>query len=351
MCIFDISLLVKINSDMNSIVKEIHNSASQAQERLLKRAERVISDSSDESKIERINSLKALGFTSFKEAEQLSPEKIEEAKKLKVLIETYQLKAPSYRFMTDDAVIELCKKYGLLQGPIDRYTDSIPDKNQQHIIDFKIDDSLLDSSVNILQKINTMWPSSRGNIRVRDMGLDHIGNALRLVNRNLLSDRYEANQNLVKACKDLILAYCAKAEMEVDEAYSDIFIRENRLLSYTDVSGEIKSHLVPASFYTPSSSSEITKAFRDAQIELKKHESTKICFRIIAAPHMFDMTDMIVSEDMKVVPEDDEVVEMKLKPVRIPDPIVQVKVKGGWLNVTAWGEEAELDESIDFTQN
>jgi len=33
------------------------------------------------------------------------------------------------------------------------------------------------------------------------------------------------------------------------------------------------------------------------------------------------------------------------------DPIVQVKVKGGWLNITAWGAEAEHPEVFNETLN
>lgn len=121
--------------DEQAIIAEIHNEFDSAGERLLKEAKAILSKEVDIDKGER---LKNIGFTAAKDAVSVSAI-IEEKKKsteLANLIEYYQQWYPNNKFITDEVVKEICKKYNLLFGDSNRYNGSIPDKNITEIESF-----------------------------------------------------------------------------------------------------------------------------------------------------------------------------------------------------------------------
>jgi hypothetical protein len=92
----------------------------------------------------------ALGFQKSKEAKEGIVEKsrisnlINENNNKRELIETinyFSFKYPMYKFITEGSVKKICEKYGLVYGAVIRYTGSVPDKNLNHIENFKIDDN------------------------------------------------------------------------------------------------------------------------------------------------------------------------------------------------------------------
>lgn len=139
----------------NKVIDEIHETFYSEVERLL--ANSMITMSEDtklNDLIEKSKRLKALGFTNTKECKEANVEitRLEEVKKLNKSQESlneainyFSLKYPLNRFITEDSVIKICNKYGLIYGPIGRYLGDVPDKNLKEIesINVKEEDCLL----------------------------------------------------------------------------------------------------------------------------------------------------------------------------------------------------------------
>ena len=120
-----------------SIIKEIHDSFSKAEETLLQDAKKVLACKNNKEKYDKLS---ALGFTGSKNVRSLSDEEIKKAEDIIELQKKYTIIAPKYRFITEAKRIELCKKYGIVLADVERFTGDIPEKNVQDIIDFRISD-------------------------------------------------------------------------------------------------------------------------------------------------------------------------------------------------------------------
>lgn len=133
------------------IIEEIHNAFYTEVDNLLAEAKILNSLESDKMHlIEKTQRLAALGFTNTKEFKDCQSEMIrldtlkkENAAKehLTAAINHYSFKYPQYKFITEESVLKLCKKYGLIFGTNDRYVGEIPYKNLKDIEDFKIDEN------------------------------------------------------------------------------------------------------------------------------------------------------------------------------------------------------------------
>lgn len=91
-------------------------------------------------KYERMLKLKDLGFVNAADViDVVSYEKkLTEQKELVAQVEEYQRDYPLHRFIDNDGVKELCKKYGLLLTGVDKYKADIPEKNQNEVINFRV---------------------------------------------------------------------------------------------------------------------------------------------------------------------------------------------------------------------
>jgi len=128
----------KVNEEYPEIVQEIHNMFYSAADKLVEEAEdykkRV-----DTRDIKKGLSLDALGF---KQAQQVG-EAVEVVKKLSLtseqvdFLKKYKVKYPLQKFITEEQIEVICKKYGLVLGDVGRYTGFVPDKNREEIIAFK----------------------------------------------------------------------------------------------------------------------------------------------------------------------------------------------------------------------
>lgn len=132
------------------IVEEIHESFNTEVDRLL--AEAKISKSLDSDKqelVDKCKRLRSLGFSQTKEVIEAELE-IQRLRDLKIINENkeklikainyFKQKYPLYKFITEESVIKICSKYGLVYGEISRYKGTVPDKNLKDIENFKIDD-------------------------------------------------------------------------------------------------------------------------------------------------------------------------------------------------------------------
>lgn len=141
-----INLTVKSNEQL---IEEIHENFFTEVDKLL--AEAKISRSLDTDKqelIDKCERLKKLGFTNTKEVKEAEAE-IERLKQLKIenenkatliqAIEYFSVRYPQYKFITEDSVLKICNKYGLVYGEISRYIGDVPEKNLRHIEQFEVD--------------------------------------------------------------------------------------------------------------------------------------------------------------------------------------------------------------------
>ena len=129
-------------------VEEIHHTFYSEVDRLLKEAQVYRPIELNHALIDKGKSLRKMGFVNAPEAiqatmeeERISNYKNEEHEK-QILIEAinYFSKYPNYKFITEDSVKKICKKYNLVYGQVSRYTGFVPKKNLRHIEEFKIDE-------------------------------------------------------------------------------------------------------------------------------------------------------------------------------------------------------------------
>jgi hypothetical protein len=114
--------------NQQQIIAEIHNEFDAAQERLLQEAKSIINSYTANNKAER---LKNLGFTASEIVVE-HEEKIGVLVKNKEqadLIEYYKVMYPFQKFLTEDELNRICKKYNLIYAPISAYKKDVPEKN------------------------------------------------------------------------------------------------------------------------------------------------------------------------------------------------------------------------------
>lgn len=132
----------------DSIVAEIHETFYTEVDRLLEEAKKLESTETNlQDELKKAERLKKLGFNRAKIVSKATKEErriqeIEEENKEKVLlgeiIMYFSNKYPLYRFITQDSVIQICDKYGLIFGPVSKYTGDVPDKNLEIMEKFEI---------------------------------------------------------------------------------------------------------------------------------------------------------------------------------------------------------------------
>lgn len=122
-----------------NVVDQIHNDFDSAEDRLLQEAITIINrQSASESKAKRAA---RLGFSRSKPAARFAEEYMskEASRLLQANIEYFRKKYPFNKFITEDEVIRLCKKWGLVLGDAHAFAGDIPEKNLQEIESFKLD--------------------------------------------------------------------------------------------------------------------------------------------------------------------------------------------------------------------
>jgi hypothetical protein len=106
-------------------------------------------DTDKQALVEKCVRLKNLGFISTKEVKEANEEikrienlkrENENKKELIKAIDYFSFHYPNYKFITEDSVKRICEKYGLVYGPVKKYTGTVPDKNLEHIEKFSVRD-------------------------------------------------------------------------------------------------------------------------------------------------------------------------------------------------------------------
>ncbi len=115
---------------MKTIVEEIHNEFDTAADRMLAEANEILAVGFEVQKEARLASL---GFARSKQATAV--DKASEAAKL---IQHYKHSYPAHKFITEDAVRDICKRYKLLLGGVDKFVGDVPEKNLAEIESFVV---------------------------------------------------------------------------------------------------------------------------------------------------------------------------------------------------------------------
>lgn len=262
----------------NAIVEQIHHEFFTAADRLLEEARSIIAGT-DENSIAKSKRLESLGFTSAREVAKDRDLRMrsEMSKETVKLIETYHKKYPGYKFITTEQARHICGKYDLYIGPTARYKGFVPEKNLVEIEKFI-------SKHNIF---NNVWIQTRqGDLLIlEDAEIFQDGSYSHVRKRGTKGGYGERAFQMNGRYSDRNTAIYG------DDA-RDLF----ELADYGNVSGAV---VVP--------------------VQLG-----------IAAP----IADMDVNNTQI---KDRTISEI----ITYPDPVVLSPVMGGYIIVTAWGDEAE----------
>lgn len=140
--------LNKSVEDINKIIDEIHETFYTEVDRLLESAK--ISKSIETvlgELIDKRNRLIAQGFVNTIEVKEANIElvriqkiKFENDNNVKIIeaIDYFSKKYPLYKFITEDSVKKICKKYNLVYGSVEDYIGDVPNENLKHIENFKV---------------------------------------------------------------------------------------------------------------------------------------------------------------------------------------------------------------------
>jgi hypothetical protein len=269
--------------DYPAIVHEIHKEFLTAGDSIIEEANSILSECEAKS-ICKGKRLAALGFNKVPEAVNAieTENKIITTKEVADLVRYYQINYPNNKFITEPQVKSICEKYGLLCGDISMYKGFVPERNLNQIELFK------------LKGADTPFATLEGS-RYKADGFDTTihDETIGYLNESDIIDKWAKGQIINKGH----FWVCGRS---IDSSSKDKV--NNRITNLYDSNwGYVKA--VP-----------FDKSYR------------------ICAP----------LKDMDI-PSDKRVDGYKIK--NIPDPVVLQPVNGGYLIVTAWGDEAS-DEII-----
>lgn len=130
------------------IIEEIHETFYTEVDRLLEEAKiQKPLETTKQDIIDRADRLRRLGFTMTKDAIEAGQEERRllalesENKEKQTLVDAinyFSFKYPQYKFITEDSVKKICKKYELVYGEVQDYLGSVPEKNLEQMEQFKV---------------------------------------------------------------------------------------------------------------------------------------------------------------------------------------------------------------------
>ena len=118
-------------------ILEVHNEFELAGEKLLTEAKKHL-DSTKIFNEQKVNLLKKFGFTKTKEVVE-TEQKIELKRKNAEIMEYilyYSKQYPFNKFITEESVMNICKKYGLVFGDVCDFTGFVPGEKLELISQF-----------------------------------------------------------------------------------------------------------------------------------------------------------------------------------------------------------------------
>ncbi|GET48816.1 hypothetical protein RCZ02_16470 [Capnocytophaga felis] len=116
-----------------AIVEAIHREFDEAGEKLLQEALAIINKGTDD--VHKAMRLKKLGFTSAEIVTKTEPQQklIEISEKDAELVQYYRQTYPFLKFLKEEQLDAICKKYNLIYAPVANYIGDVPEKNLREI--------------------------------------------------------------------------------------------------------------------------------------------------------------------------------------------------------------------------
>lgn len=138
------------SESIQQTIEKVHYEFDSAAERLLKEAKEILGQK-DESIADKAERLKKLGFTVSKAVVEANAQeqKVAESKRVAESIIYFQQWYPNQKFITQNEVEAICKKYGLLFGEAAYYKGDIPEKNLAEIEAFKLREEDMQDDYNL----------------------------------------------------------------------------------------------------------------------------------------------------------------------------------------------------------
>lgn len=258
-------------------VMEIHHEFETAADKLLEEAKSIIQEAATKD-VDKVSRLEKLGFKQVNQVTQLKPllQKAELSKEQIELLKYYRQEYPFNKFITEEQVKIICHKYNLVCGDVSRFTGFVPEKNLREIERFK----LKEREANIL-----LCKETRGEKRTFILENAEIGT-------NFHSPSFE-----------------------------HIYIKEQERSRYAKAA--FQRAVGDEVFYANDDNNLFNIGFRPENFIIESN-SLKIC----APVKDMDISGLELTDGYK------------LEKKHIPDPVVLQLVKGGYLILTAWGDEA-----------
>jgi len=272
------------------VVEEIHKEFFTAADQLLAEANKTLEEQNHLS-IQKGLDLKSLGFSAAKEVtEAVEAGKVrEEAKHKAQLISDYQRKYPLNRFITEDRVNHICNKYGLVWGTVDMYTGFVPAANLAQIKNFKKPD-YIDVKHHVVGKITKV------------------------------EFNYATSTKAQREVTEFLASINGTHE-QFAGSHPEIYLRS--LLREKGLEEAARGvNYARAEACTTHDQFTICAPRKDMNLEGKFIAGNKVATRNVLHTS-----------------------------VAAPDPIVLYPIKGGYLIVTAWGDEASDPEVVNAINN
>lgn len=289
---------VSVEENYDEIIEQIHREFNTAGDELLAQANAILekAEGEDFSKAEKLAKFGFKSVPELKEKREIK-KRAEISKKQAELIRYYKREYPLNNFITEEQVKEICDKYNLVHGDVSRFKGFVPKKNLDEIEKFKVKEE----DVDFLKAIECDY---RGNPTGREFHLEgaYIDYGCRIETKEKKAKGIERWKYFNPEFQHVY-----KKGVKGKSAFQR---RDGEKLFYsTD-----RSNLF---------------GLRGEEIDRLKIESNKDTFSICAPVKDMDMTGMEITQGYKMT-----------KKVEIPDPVVLQEVYGGYLIVTAWGDEA-----------
>ena len=280
------SVLVETTSNYPKEVQEIHHAFETAADRLLEEAKSVI-DQSSNLNLEKVKRLSALGFKQANEVVkgQQVIKKVEFSQEQIDLVEKYKRQYPRNKFITEDQVIEICNKYGLVTAGASCYRGFVPEKNLQEI-----------------EAFDEIYKCSEKQMYICEDGshIDMTGTVIRKTSSNYFHFFNKYNKGSVSYEQPISGDHAFQSNDGVN-FYADGTINGK----YYNLTGSRKRFNI----------------------------NNKVEPFLICAPLKdMDVEGQTLKNKVFFTP--------KLIKVEVPDPVVLHKVDGGFIVVTAWGDES-----------
>lgn len=258
-------------------VLAIHKEFDTASDRLLAQANEIL-EKAKQFDAGKVDLLIKLGFTQANQVSEYKPviEKAKLSESQIKLVKYYKARYPLNKFITEEQVMEICYKYNLVCGDISRFKGFVPSKNLQQIASFKLKEE--DKSGKIFVFIEKTG-------KIEDFDWDKV---------------HESKKDHVKY---IIENYLNCNNWTFLDSYSDY-------PAYTKIFNIDTAKRLGIS---DSVNNAINNRF-----------SLKICAPI----KDMDISGLELDKGYKLIKK------------HIPDPVVLQPVKGGYLILTAWGDEA-----------